>query len=108
MDGSNNVTEPPLRRPTGLPSGFRLTSHRRQVLQQGAAFDHLVYSDGIAAVSVYIEAAEADSELKPGLSKLGTTHVYTRKLGNELITVLGDVPAVTVKLIAASLESSSH
>ena len=108
MDGNNNVSELPVWRPARLPSGFRLTSHRRQNLQQGAPFDHLVYSDGIATVSVYIEAAVPNSELKPGLSKLGTTHVYTRKLDGEFITVLGDVPSATVKLMAESLQSSGR
>jgi len=97
----------PLRwKPARLPAGFRLTSNRQQKPQQGSPFEHLVYSDGIAAVSVYIESAEPDSDLKLGLSTLGTTHVFTRKLDNELITVLGDVPAVTVKLIGNSFEAS--
>ncbi len=104
---SHSVSSPPLWQPASLPSGFRLTSHLVQKSQQGNSFEHLVYSDGIAAVSVYIEAAEPDSDPEPGLSKLGTTHVFTRELDGELITVLGDVPAVTVKLIGESLESST-
>jgi sigma-E factor negative regulatory protein RseB len=90
-------------KPAKIPPGFRLTSHRLQLSQQGDAYEHLVYSDGIAAVSVYIEAAEPDSGQDVGLSKMGTTHVFTREVEGELITVLGDVPAVTVKLLGESM-----
>jgi len=90
--------------PTKLPPGFRLTSHGQQNSQDEPSFEHLVYSDGVATVSVYVEAAQEDPELKLGLGQLGTTHVFTRESKGELITVLGDVPAVTVKLIAESVE----
>ncbi len=98
------TTKPPTQwEPAKIPPGFHLTSHRLQLSQEGDAYEHLVYSDGIAAVSVYIEAAEPDPDLDMGLSKMGTTHVFTREVGGELITVLGDVPAVTVKLIGESM-----
>jgi len=103
-----NIYPPPRWKPASLPPGFRLTSTRLQESRQGPDFEHLVYSDGIAAVSVYVEKAEPDSDLNPGLSELGTTHVLTRELNGELITVLGDVPAVTVNLIGESLQPSGH
>jgi sigma-E factor negative regulatory protein RseB len=90
-------------KPSKMPPGFRLTSHRLQSAQQGDAYEHLVYSDGIAVVSVYIEAAEPNADLDMGLSKMGTTHVFTREVDGELITVLGDVPALTVKLLGESM-----
>jgi sigma-E factor negative regulatory protein RseB len=92
--------------PATLPSGFRLTSHQQQESRDGSSFEHLVYSDGIATVSVYVATAQQEPELKLGLGQLGTTHVFSRKLDGELITVLGDVPAATVKLMAESVESS--
>jgi len=94
--------------PERLPPGFRLTSHRQQKPRNGPSFEHLVYSDGIATVSVYVEQAQQEPELKLGLGELGTTHVFTRKLDGELITVLGDVPAVTVQFIADSVKSSDR
>ena len=103
-----NVTSPRLVEPSSLPPGFRLSSSRLQKSQHDETFEHLIYSDGIAAVSIYIEDAEPDSEMSLGLSKLGPTHVLTRELNGELITVLGDVPAATVKLIGESLEPAAH
>jgi len=86
-----------------LPPGFRLASHRKQSASEGAFVEHLVYSDGIAAVSVYIEPAGNDPQLDMGLSKMGTTHAFSLRQGPELITALGDVPAITVKLIGNSV-----
>ena len=91
-----------------LPPGFRLASHRQQPVQQGSFFEHLVYSDGIAAVSVYIEAADDSPSLEMGLSKLGTTHAFSRREDGEFITVLGDVPAITVQLIGESVKLKSR
>lgn len=106
---SGHGTDPPAQwGPAKIPPGFRLTSRRLQSSRQGDAYEHLVYSDGIAAVSVYIEAAQANADTNMGLSKMGTTHVFTRAVDGELITVLGDVPAVTVKLFGESMLSPPH
>ncbi len=94
-------SKPPRWGATELPAGFRLASHRWQEMQAGKLFEHLVYSDGLAAVSVYIESAEA--AMKPGLHSMGTTHAYSRSAGDTVLTVLGDVPAVTVRLIGESM-----
>lgn len=91
-----------------LPPGFQLASHRQQLVTVGRFFEHLVYSDGIAVVSVYIEPADENPELSLGLSKMGTTNAYSHRLDSEIITALGDVPAVTVQLIGDSMGPASH
>lgn len=85
--------------PTKLPPGFELTSHNRK-RGSDSVYEHMVYSDGLAAVSVYIEQQAADKVIKPGVSQLGTNNAYTRKMGDLQITVIGEVPAITVKSIA--------
>lgn len=85
-----------------VPSGFRLASHRQQEQGKGQVFEHLVYSDGIAVVSVYVESS-GSRELDPGLSRLGTTHAFSRKVDDFRVTVVGDVPAPTVQMIAESV-----
>lgn len=88
---------------TQLPPGFRLASHGQQALPIDGFVEHLVFSDGIAAVSVYIEPVDAESRLSTGLSRMGTTHAYSCQLQTQMITALGDVPAVTVKMIGESV-----
>ena len=93
--------------PSELPPGFRLASHRVQQAGNGSTSEHLVYSDGIAAVSVYVESADPDAELEKGLSHLGTTHAFTRTFNGMVVTTVGDVPAATVKVIGESVRTVS-
>jgi len=85
--------------PARLPPGFKLASHSHKTGADGV-YEHMVYSDGLAAVSVYVEQQGGEAEVKPGVSQLGTNNAYTRKQGDLQITVIGEVPAITVKTIA--------
>jgi sigma-E factor negative regulatory protein RseB len=66
----------------------------------------MVYSDGLAAVSVYVEQRHAESAVKQGINQLGTNNAYIRTQGDLQITVIGEVPAVTVKSIANEMVRS--
>ena len=101
--GRGQVSSQPRWRPSSLPPGFELTDHRYFGQQESAEFEHLVYSDGLAAVSVYIESEGDSAEQHSGLSRLGTTHAFSRIGDGLAITVVGDVPAITVKLIAETV-----
>ena len=89
--------------PGWLPDGFRVTANRAPSRQTDNRFQHLVYSDGIASVSLYVEPLENSAGVGLGLSRLGTSHVYGRKTDEVFVTVVGDVPAVTVEKIAQSV-----
>ena len=69
-------------------------------------YEHMVYSDGLAAVSVYIEQQDIAAAIKPGVSQLGTNNAYTSRQGDLQITVIGEVPAITVKSIASEIALS--
>jgi sigma-E factor negative regulatory protein RseB len=64
----------------------------------------LVYSDGLAAVSVFIEPLGAGRATVPGLASLGAIHIYTREVANHRITVVGEAPAASVERIANAVE----
>jgi sigma-E factor negative regulatory protein RseB len=100
--GSSKAT--PQWQPDSLPPGFRLTAHRYFGQQDQGIYEHLVYSDGLATVSVYVESAGPDSHPQAGVKRLGTTHAFSRMTDEMLITVVGDVPAITVKFIADSVK----
>ncbi len=85
--------------PAKLPPGFELASHNRKSGSDGV-YEHMVYSDGLATVSVYVEQQAAGKVIKSGVSQLGTNNAYIRKQGDLQITVIGEVPAITVKSIA--------
>ena len=89
--------------PERVPPGFGLMTHRRQQKQAPGLFQHLVYSDGIATVSVYVEPALEGHTPPSGTSRLGTTHAFSRRDGDIQITVVGDVPAITVEEIGRAV-----
>lgn len=102
---SLKVESKPRWQPNKLPPGFLLASHSRKIGSDGV-FEHLVYSDGLAAVSVYIEKQGGEQALALGNSQMGTNNVYSRKQGDLQITVIGEVPAITVKSIANEMAYS--
>ena len=95
-------------KPSKLPTGFHLTAHRYMDQQNQKIFEHLVYSDGLAAISVYVESASGDAlDQETSISRLGTTHAYSRVTDGVLITVVGDVPAITVRSIGNAVSLTS-
>ena len=93
--------------PTSLPPGFSLTAHRRQDKRTPEIFQHLIYSDGIAAVSVYVEPAVEGRDTFAGITRMGTTHAFSRRQGGLQITVVGDVPAITVQEIGEAVKQNA-
>jgi sigma-E factor negative regulatory protein RseB len=91
--------------PSKLPPGFNLASYSHKTGTEGV-YEHMVYSDGLAAVSVYVEQNGPGEAVKPQVSQLGTNNAFTRMQGDLQITVIGEVPAITVKSIANEIALS--
>jgi sigma-E factor negative regulatory protein RseB len=85
------------------PAGFRQIMEMRRTKQGGQVqIAHLVYSDGLAAVSVFIEPLPPRPP-EDGVSHQGAVTIYTKSLPGQLVTVLGETPAATVKQIGDSV-----
>ena len=88
--------------------GYSLMSVMRRPLgrERGEAI-HMVYSDGLAAISVFIEplAAQGASPAAGPLSS-GAINIYKRTVDRHLVTVLGEVPARAVQRLADGIEHS--
>ena len=85
--------------------GFRKIIEVTRRLGEARPVGQMVYSDGLAAVSVFIEPASGRSEaVRPGLSSLGAFHIYTREVANHIVTVVGEAPAASVQQIANTVE----
>ena len=91
--------------PAILPPGFQLSAHNRKT-GTDEVYEHMVYSDGLAAVSVYVEQKDKGAAIKSGVSRLGTNYAFVRNQGPLRITVIGEVPVVTVKTIANEMARS--
>lgn len=102
--GRSGAGNRPHWQPARMPPGFELTTHRfHGDAAAGRMFEHLVYSDGLAAVSVYIETRADGPGAEPVIERHGTTHAYSRSLDDVVVTVVGDVPALTVRTIGDSV-----
>ncbi|NIM69834.1 MAG: hypothetical protein GTN86_04250 [Xanthomonadales bacterium] len=93
--------------PSELPPGFTLAAHSHQEEAGENVFEHLVYSDGLASVSVYIEQADPDFGVAEGLSRLGTANAFYRRLGARHLTVIGEVPPATVRAIGNAFPAAA-
>ncbi|MFM2289002.1 MAG: hypothetical protein RL684_2145, partial [Pseudomonadota bacterium] len=88
-----------------IPPGFRLTANTAQQLAaSGTSVTHLVYSDGLASVSVFLEPQSgAPAEYAESLTSLGSSSALSTVAGGLKITAIGEVPARTVRAIASAL-----
>lgn len=87
-----------------LPAGFRLTTWRIQAIAGSSApVRHLVFSDGLASVSVFIEPRPPQSAPMHGLARVGAAFAYSLDLDGHQVTAVGEVPAETVEAIAAGV-----
>ncbi len=87
-----------------LPGFKRLTEMKRT---QGGSSDvgHVIFSDGMAAVSVFIEPMGNKTSLpRPGLSHQGAINIFSRQVASHLVTVVGEVPAESVRKLAESVD----
>jgi sigma-E factor negative regulatory protein RseB len=64
---------------------------------------HLLYGDGVASVSVYVEALSRGVPVFTGAASRGALSLHGRVVGGHQITVLGDVPAATVERFAQGI-----
>jgi sigma-E factor negative regulatory protein RseB len=65
--------------------------------------DQAVFSDGLAAISVFVEPVEKNSR-KEGAGSNGATHVLVKRRGDFWITLLGEVPQATLQQFASTIE----
>jgi sigma-E factor negative regulatory protein RseB len=86
-----------------LPAGFMLVGLRRYRAPESANLvEHLVFSDGLATVSAYVEQAGARGALN-GATRRGAVSSYATLFDTHQVVVIGDVPMPTARAIGAAL-----
>ena len=91
-----------------LPPGFRMTVRSAQILPGTAgAVDHLVFTDGFASVSVFVERRTAPSGAPavPESATVGSSSAFSTVVDGHKITAVGEVPPATVRFIASQLKA---
>jgi len=84
-----------------FPKGFTISVHiKRLTPMSDKSIEHMVLSDGLAAVSVFIEKLDKSDQILSGANSMGAVNAFVREVSGHQVTVVGEVPAVTVKAIA--------
>ncbi len=84
-----------------LPAGFRVIStHEEKLPSNEKMVTHILFSDGLAKVSVFISVH--DGESFAARSNVGASNSFSMLVDEFRVTAVGEVPAVTVERIAAS------
>jgi sigma-E factor negative regulatory protein RseB len=85
-----------------LPAGFKVVSTTSEELPGAESpVTHIVYSDGLAAVSVFV--GRKSRETIAERSRIGSSSSYSTTFEDHRITAVGEVPQETVQRIAVSM-----
>ncbi|MFA5939234.1 MAG: MucB/RseB C-terminal domain-containing protein [Sinimarinibacterium sp.] len=88
-----------------LPPGYRVTMREVRPTADGkGVVEHVLITDGLSAISVFSARREAPAQGFQGQSSMGAMHAFGRLLGRVHITVVGEAPPQTVRLIGESLQ----
>lgn len=87
-----------------LPAGFAMQDRATDPAALGRMpVEHLVYTDGLASVSVFIEHLKAAGDGLEGISGMGAVNAFGIMLDGFQVTAVGEVPEATVERIARSV-----
>lgn len=87
-----------------LPPGFRIVRRELAPSPDGqGVVEHVLLSDGLSAVSVFAVRPRAAGRSFNGVSNMGAMSAYGRRVGAFHVTVIGEVPASTVRMIGDGL-----
>jgi len=89
------------------PPGYRTVMQLSRPMGENRLVKHLVLSDGLATISVFIEPVGTQPEKNNALA--GTTHrrgalsIHKARVGDYALTLLGDAPPVVLQELAGRI-----
>lgn len=90
---------------TKTPPGFVPGVERHHRLAMSAMpVEHFMFSDGLSSISVFVEKQMKNSKNLIGGSTMGAVNAYGRAVGKYHVTVVGEVPHISVKMVGDSVE----
>ena len=78
-----------------------MSAHGEQLPGSDGMTTHILYSDGLANVSVFIAPVSGDGA--DGSSQVGASNSFSTVIGGHRVTAVGEVPARTVEQIATTM-----
>lgn len=91
---------------TAVPGFKSVSCHKRGISSSSTSDDTVqwVFSDGLATVSLFLEAFDKARHTQEGLASAGATHSLFRRMNDYFLTAVGEVPPQTLRNFAAALE----
>lgn len=87
------------------PPGFRYVAQMARPTRGGQQVMHLVLTDGLAAISVFIEPVSEQPGGHPVQTKTaGAMSIHGSRVGDHWLTMVGEVPMGTLKTLAEQVE----
>jgi sigma-E factor negative regulatory protein RseB len=88
---------------TQLPGFRKVAAMKRQASDAGAESMHVVFSDGLASISVFIEPGGMAAGQET-TATLGPVNVFRRQVDQHRVVVMGEVPAIAVRRLGEGIE----
>jgi len=86
------------------PKGFqKVTEIKRTLPGRPQPVSQIVYTDGVASISVFVEPNSAPVRTSEAATEEGTTTFFVRPMGDQVVTVLGEVPLATAQQVGRSV-----
>jgi sigma-E factor negative regulatory protein RseB len=91
-----------------LPPGFRMANRSNQDMPGSSGpVAHLVFTDGVASVSVFVEPRKPDARPAEGAARVGSSSAFSTVVDGHQVTAVGEVPPNTVQFIATQVKATS-
>jgi sigma-E factor negative regulatory protein RseB len=88
------------------PAGFVLTQEVGRTLGHGDSVSQVVFSDGLAAISLFVEPFDRkrNGHQPHGAVHRGAINAYGARVADFWLTAVGEVPIATLQQLAESIE----
>lgn len=86
-------------------AGFKpISCYKRPAAPAAEGTLQWIFSDGLAAVSLFVETYDRQRHVNEGVFSSGATQTLTRRIQDWWLTAVGEVPPQTLRAFALSLE----
>ena len=89
---------------TWMPKGFSMSDYEKKALaRSNMPVEHMIYTDGLAIVSVFVEKLGDNQDIMEGPSRMGGVNAFATMSNGYQLTAVGEVPEETVRKMATSI-----
>ncbi|AWB33786.1 siderophore-interacting protein [Orrella marina] len=93
-----------------VPDGYQISQQARRLFQDGREVDQIILTDGLANISIFIEPYQENlsQHHSTGPRHIGSVNLYGKRVGDDWVMIVGEVPAATVQIVADSINRVSE